>query len=156
MKRTVLVVAALLLPTTSFAGDVDPRIGRITKIHIVAKDSLKDDQPVAACVLKHLPTALPMLTAVDVSEADATLQIEAKVYGDTSRSFGALIGGQDSVALGAVVTSLLIDGKTIWKDRTSVDAGSRNKRTMEDDQCSLADAAIGDLRKVLRKARDRK
>jgi len=139
------------------AAAIDPRLATIAKVYVQPVDQLEDDRPVAACVVEHLPRTLPLTIVERAEDADVVLKVAARVSGQTARTYGAIIGGAASVSLGQVGMSAWIDGKQVWKDSTSVGAGSRAvKRTAEEDFCSLADAAIEDLRKAIRKARDGK
>lgn len=165
-SNRVMVAAALAIleasaaTTPLMAAKVDPRLASITKVVVVAADPLNDDRPVAACVAKRLPDALPLTVVEKEADADATLRIRADIAGQTGRAFAAALGGKAGVNIGTVRIEVLIGGTVVWEDHSTVKAtqggssGTLVKRTIEEDRCSLADATIEDLRHALKKARD--
>jgi hypothetical protein len=156
MRNCLVAMFVASMVCLTYAKDPDPRLATMTKVYVQPIDQLEDDGPVAACVVAHLPTALP-LTVVDTpEEADAVIKIHARVFGETRRGISAAIGGANSVELGGVDTSVWIGDTRLWRDSGTVAAGNNTKRTAEEDICSLADASINDLGKALKTAREAK
>lgn len=110
----------------------DRRLAAAATAFVQPGDPLADDQPIAACVADHLPTATP-LQLVPRDQADVVLIVRGRF-------------STSSVQLRAEAP----DGTAIWFGSTSLTRHTR------DEACTLADAALTKLRDGMRKARDAK
>lgn len=146
-----MLVAVFLVAATTplYAADPDRRLVTAKTAYVFAVDPLKDDQPVAACFAEHLAATTPY-TAAAKDEAELSLGIQANISGAMGRSMGSL---------GVVrLTATLADGTVLWKGLQTVAAGQQGLRAAAAGEvaCQLADAMAEELRKAMRKARDKK
>jgi len=145
----------MTITTLLLMASVDPRLGAMTKVYVQPVDDLQDDRPVAACVVQHLPTALPLTIVETPEEADVTLKIKARRQ---SSGFSAALSTMNGVRVSDVITSAWIDDKAVWEGHATVRL-ERIQRALarpasaEEDFCQLADASIDNIRVAMRKAR---
>jgi hypothetical protein len=162
MKRTMTtavwgaVLAAALVPAGLHATEIDSRLAKVRKAHVVALDELGEDVAIVSCFVEQLPKLTP-ITVVSLEEADVVLRVQAHLPSTTTKVLVGVMGGSPS----AHVYAELPDGTKLWDDGTKYrrsmmkqgQLGASGADTAKSIECGLADGLIEKMRNAMREAR---